>query len=519
MLAVRALRRVVKPNWRVISRCGYASAQPQPQTSPDIQCNKLFVNNEWVDSASGKTFATINPTTGEKICDVSEGDKADVDIAVKAAREAFKLGSPWRTMDASDRGVLLNKLADLIERDREYIASLETLDNGKPFQIAYAADLALSIKCLRYYAGWADKTHGKTIPIDGNYFCYTRHEPVGVCGQIIPWNFPLLMQAWKLGPALATGNTIVMKPAEQTPLSALYVASLIKEAGFPAGVVNLIPGYGPTAGAAIAEHMDVDKVAFTGSTEVGHLILQAAGRSNLKKTTLELGGKSPNIVFSDADIGDAVETSHFALFFNQGQCCCAGSRTFVHEDVYDEFVARSVARAQKRSVGNPFDSSIEQGPQVDEEQMNKILHLIESGKQEGAKLLCGGSRVGDKGYFIQPTVFSDVGDNMRIAQEEIFGPVMQIMKFKDINEVIERANNTSYGLAAAVHTTDVNKALMIANGVRAGTVWINCYDVFGAQAPFGGYKMSGSGRELGEYGLEAYTEVKTVTIQIPQKNA
>ncbi|XP_077997200.1 aldehyde dehydrogenase, mitochondrial-like [Glandiceps talaboti] len=494
-------------------------AQPKPHLNPVIHCTKLFINNEWVDSVSGKTFPTINPTTGEKICDIAEGDKADVDKAVKAAREAFQLGSPWRTMDASHRGVLLNKLADLIERDREYIASLETIDNGKPFVVAHAADLPLSIKCLRYYAGWTDKTHGKTIPIDGDFFCYTRHEPVGVCGQIIPWNFPLLMQAWKLGPALATGNTIVMKPAEQTPLSALYVASLIKEVGFPPGVVNIIPGYGPTAGAAISEHMDVDKVAFTGSTEVGHLILQAAGRSNLKKVTLELGGKSPNIVFSDADIGEAVETSHFALFFNQGQCCCAGSRTFVQEDIYDEFVKKSVERAKKRSTGNPFDASNEQGPQVDEEQMNKILDLIESGKKEGAKLMCGGDRVGDKGYFVQPTVFSDVGDNMRIAKEEIFGPVMQIMKFKDINEVIERANNTTYGLAAAVHTTDVNKAMAIANGVRAGTVWINCFDVFGAQAPFGGYKMSGSGRELGEYGLEAYTEVKTVTMKIPQKNS
>ncbi|XP_070570119.1 aldehyde dehydrogenase, mitochondrial-like [Ptychodera flava] len=492
---------------------------PKPHLTPEIKYTKIFINNEWHDSVSGKTFPTLNPTTGEKICDVAEGDKADVDKAVVAAREAFDLGSPWRTMDASERGVLLNRLADLIERDREYIASLETLDNGKPFMVAYFADLPLSVKCLRYYAGWADKTHGKTIPIDGNYFCYTRHEPVGVCGQIIPWNFPLLMQCWKLGPALATGNTVVMKPAEQTPITALYVASLIVEAGFPPGVVNIIPGYGPTAGAAISEHMDVDKVAFTGSTEVGQIILQAAGKSNLKKVTLELGGKSPNIVMEDADMEDAVEKSHFALFFNQGQCCCAGSRTFVHESVYDEFVKRSVERAKKRSVGNPFEAGTEQGPQVDEEQMNKILDLIESGKHQGAKLLIGGDRLGDRGYFINPTIFSDVQDDMRIAKEEIFGPVMQIMKFKDINEVIKRANTTAYGLAAAVHTTDINKAIMIANGVRAGTVWVNCYDVFGAQAPFGGYKMSGSGRELGEYGLEAYTEVKTVTIQIPQKNA
>ncbi|XP_070570093.1 aldehyde dehydrogenase, mitochondrial-like isoform X2 [Ptychodera flava] len=520
MLSARVLQRILRPNWRVLSCYSYATvAKPKPHLNPDIQFNQIFINNEWHDSVSGKTFPTINPATGEKICDVAEGDKADVDKAVVAAQEAFQLGSAWRTMDASDRGVLINKLADLMERDRDYLASLETLDNGKPFHVAHAADLSLSIKCLRYYAGWTDKIHGKTIPIDGDYFCYTRHEPVGVCGQIIPWNFPLLMLCWKLGPALATGNTIVMKPAEQTPLTALYVANLIKEAGFPPGVVNMIPGYGPTAGAAIAEHMDVEKVAFTGSTEVGHIIQQAAGKSNLKKVTLELGGKSPNIIFSDADMHDAVEQSHFGLFFNQGQCCCAGSRTFVHESVYDEFVERSVERAKKRTIGNPFDDSNEQGPQVDEEQMNKILHLIDSGKKEGAKLLIGGNRYGDKGYFIEPTVFADVQDNMRIAKEEIFGPVMQIMKFKDINEVIKRANTTTYGLAAAVHTTDINKAIMIANGVRAGTVWVNCYDVFTTQAPFGGYKMSGSGRELGEYGLEAYTEVKTVTLKIPQKNS
>nr|XP_006816163.1 PREDICTED: aldehyde dehydrogenase, mitochondrial-like [Saccoglossus kowalevskii] len=470
MLSLATLAKNLKPNWVcVIGRCAYGSAaQPKPYTSPDIGCKQIFINNEWHDSVSGKTFPTINPSTCEKICDIAEGDKADVNKAVVAAREAFKLGSPWRTMDASERGLLMNKLADLIERDREYLASLETIDNGKPFHI---------------------------------------------------WNFPLLMMAWKLGPALSMGNTIVMKPAEQTPLSALYVCSLIKEAGFPAGVVNVIPGYGPTAGAAISEHMDVDKVAFTGSTEVGHIIQVAAGKSNLKKVTLELGGKSPNIVFNDANIADAVEQSHFALFFNQGQCCCAGSRTFVHESIYDEFVKKSVERARNRTIGNPFDKSNEQGPQVDEEQMNKILELIESGKAEGAKLMCGGARHGDKGFFIQPTVFADVKDNMRIAKEEIFGPVMQILKFSTIDEVIERANNSCYGLAAAVNTTDLNKAIAIANGVRAGTVWVNCFDVFGAQAPFGGYKMSGSGRELGEYGLEAYTEVKTVTIQIPQKNS
>ncbi|XP_030073712.1 aldehyde dehydrogenase, mitochondrial [Microcaecilia unicolor] len=520
------LRTVVGNLCSRVSRLSYpihcrfsAAAIPVPNPQPDIQYNKIFINNEWHDSVGKKTFPTVNPSTGEVICHVAEGDKADVDKAVKAAKDAFKLGSPWRRMDASHRGVLLNRLADLIERDKAHLATLETLDNGKPYTISYAVDLDLVTKCLRYFAGWADKWHGKTIPIDGDYFCYTRHEPVGVCGQIIPWNFPLLMQAWKLGPALATGNVVVMKVAEQTPLTALYVASLVAEAGFPPGVVNIIPGMGPTAGAAIASHMDVDKVAFTGSTEVGHLIQQAAGSSNLKKVTLELGGKSPNIVMSDADLDWAVQQSHFALFFNQGQCCCAGSRTYVQEDIYPEFLERTVEKAKATIVGNPFDFNTEQGPQVDKVQFEKILGYISSGKREGAKLMCGGGSAADRGYFIKPTIFGDVKDDMTIAREEIFGPVMQILKFKSIEEVIERANDSKYGLAAGVFTTDINKANYISQALRAGTVWINCYDVFGAQAPFGGYKASGSGRDLGEYSLEAYTEIKTVTVKVPQKNA
>jgi len=491
----------------------------EPIIKPEIKFTKIFINNEWVDSVSGKTFPTINPATGEVICQVQEGDKADVEKAVKAAKAAFKLGSEWRTMDASKRGVLLNKLADCIERDRVYLASLESLDNGKPFQDAFNIDLSLTIKCLRYYAGWADKTHGKTIPVDGSFLSYTRHEPVGVCGQIIPWNFPLLMQAWKLGPALATGNVVVMKLAEQTPLTGLAVAALVAEAGFPPGVVNIIPGYGPTAGAAIAEHMEVDKVAFTGSTEVGHIIQKAAGGSNLKKVTLELGGKSPLIVMDDADIDFAVETAHFALFFNQGQCCCAGSRLMVQEGIYDEFVKRATERAKKRTVGDPFAAGVEQGPQVDEEQFKKVLGYIQSGVAEGACLRAGGGKYGDKGYFVEPTVFSDVTDEMKICKEEIFGPVQVIQKFSTMDEVLERANNNSYGLAAAVFTKDVGNAVYMSNSLRAGTVWVNCYDVLEAQVPFGGYKMSGIGRELGEYGLEAYTEVKTVTISIPQKNS
>jgi aldehyde dehydrogenase (NAD+) len=491
-----------------------ATATTVMEPSVKISANKLLINGKWVNSASGKTFPTINPSTGEVITQVAEADAADVDKAVAAARAAFETGAWRRKMTASQRGAMINRLADLIEKHADELAQLEALDNGKPYQVAKAADLPLTVACYRYYAGWADKIQGKTIPVNGNYFCYTKHEPVGVVGQIIPWNFPLLMQAWKLGPALATGCTVVLKPAEQTPLTALRVGELILEAGFPEGVVNILPGYGPTAGAALARHMDVDKVAFTGSTEVGHLIMRAAADTNLKRVTLELGGKSPNIVFADADMDEAIEGAHFALFFNQGQCCCAGSRLFVEEKAYDEFVERSVARAKKRTVGNPFDAKTEQGPQVDQDQFNKVMGYIDKGKKENAKMLTGGGRVGDKGYFIEPTVFADVTDNMTIAQEEIFGPVMSILKFKTIEEVSARANKSAYGLAAAVWTKDISKAHAIADNVRAGTVWVNCYDVFDAGAPFGGFKQSGIGRELGEYSLSNYTEIKTVTVKL-----
>lgn len=473
---------------------------------------QLLINNEWVESASGHRFETINPATGEVVCDVAEADAADVDKAVQAARNAFNSDS-WRKMSATTRGDLLYKLADLIEKNIDELARLETLDNGKPVSDSIN-DIKLVIKCYRYYAGWADKVQGKTIPINGAYFCYTRHEPVGVVGQIIPWNFPLLMQAWKLAPALATGNTVVMKTAEKTPLSALRVGELIIEAGFPPGVVNILSGYGPTAGAAISHHMDIDKVAFTGSTEVGHLVMEAAAKSNLKRVTLELGGKSPNIVFADADMDLAIAGAHNSLFFNQGQCCNAGSRLFVEEKCYDEFVAKSVERAKQRTVGDPFDPKTQQGPQVDQEQFNKVMGYIETGMREGAQMLCGGHRVGERGFFIEPTVFANVQNEMKIAQEEIFGPVMSIIKFKDIDEAIHLANTTMYGLAAGVWTQDISKALAIANNVRAGTVWVNCYHVFDAAAPFGGFKQSGMGRELGEYCLEHYTEVKTVTVKL-----
>jgi len=495
------------------------SDMPLPQKQTDILYTGLFINNEWHKSKSGKTFQTLNPATTKPIADIQCSGKEDVELAVKAARQAFKLGSPWRRMDASERGLLLNRLADLMERDLAYLASLETLDNGKPYAMSYNVDVPLAVKNLRYFAGWADKNHGKTIPMDGDFFAYTRHEPVGVCAQIIPWNFPILMMAWKLGPALATGNTIILKPAEQTPLTALYIAQLVKEAGFPEGVVNVLPGFGD-AGALLAAHNDIDKVAFTGSTEVGKLIQIASGQTNLKRVTLELGGKSPNIILSDSDLDYAVETSHFGLFFNMGQCCCAASRTFVEDKIYDEFVERSKERAKKRTVGDPFDINTEQGPQIDQEQMTKIISLIDAGKKEGAKLVAGGNRYqGLPGYFIEPTVFADVQDDMRICREEIFGPVQQIIRFKKLDEVIERANSSEYGLAAAVFTRDIDKANYILQGLRAGTVWVNSYNNLCAQVPFGGYKMSGHGRENGEYALQNYTEVKSVIVKLAQKNS
>ena len=474
---------------------------------------KLLIGNRWVAAESGRTFATINPSTGEAICQVAEADAVDVDAAVHAAREAFEHG-PWRTMNASARGRLLYRLADLIEANAEGLAQLEALDNGKPVSVARAVDVAKTVACYRYFAGWADKVHGKTIPIDGDFLCYTRHEPIGVVGQIIPWNFPMLMMAWKLAPALATGNTVVLKPAEQTPLSALRIGELILEAGFPAGVVNILPGFGPTAGAALASHMDVDKVAFTGSTEVGHLIMEAAARSNLKPVTLELGGKSPNIVFADADLDEAVEGAHMGLFANQGQSCCAGSRVFVERSIYDTFVEKSIVRARSRVVGDPFDPRTELGPLVDQSQFDKVMGYIESGRSDGATLACGGDRIGDRGYFLRPTVFADVRDEMKIAREEIFGPVMSILPFQGVEEAVTRANGTPFGLAAAVWTRDIKKALAVSNGVRAGTVWVNCYNVLDTRAPFGGFKQSGIGRELGEYGLQQYTQVKSVIARL-----
>ncbi|MCO6457076.1 MAG: aldehyde dehydrogenase family protein [Pirellulaceae bacterium] len=483
-----------------------------PVRRPQVRQTDCFIGGQWQPAQSGQTFATLDPATEEVIAEVAEGDAADVELAVRAAREALER-SDWSRLDARDRGRLMYRLADLIEEEIDELAALESWDNGKPIRDARHVDLPLVVDCLRYYAGYADKIHGQTIPVRGNYFSYTRREPVGVVGQIIPWNFPMLMVAWKWGPALAAGCTIVMKPAEQTPLTCLRMARLAQKAGIPDGVINVVPGYGPTAGAAVVRHPGIDKVAFTGEHTTAQIIMREAATS-LKRLTFELGGKSPNIVFADADLDQAVRGAHFGLYFNQGQCCCAGSRVFVEEAIHDEFVERIAAENQRRRLGDPLSAETEQGPQVDRAQFDKIMKYIDLGKQEGAVCVSGGKRFGDRGYFVEPTLFDGVTDEMRIAQDEIFGPVMSVLTFRDLDELVPRANKTIYGLAAAVWTRDIGKAHRLAREIKAGTVWVNCYDVFDAAAPFGGFKMSGMGRELGEEGLRPYLETKTVTVAL-----
>lgn len=483
------------------------------------QEHMLLIDGQWVPAASGKSFEVRNPADGQVIASVAEGDAADIQKAVAAARQAFE-GGAWPAMTASERGKLLWKLADLLEQNLDEVAEIESLDNGKPRAVAAAADVPLAVDLFRYMAGWATKIEGNTIPISVPYLpgaefhSYTLREPIGVVGQIIPWNFPLLMAAWKLGPALATGCTVVLKVAEETPLSALRLGQLIQEAGFPAGVVNIVTGFGETAGAALAAHPDVDKVAFTGSTEVGKLIVKAAGETNLKKVTLELGGKSPNIVLPDADLSAAIPGAANAIFFNHGQCCCAGSRLFVHRSQFEQVVEGVADHAREIKVGPGMHPESGMGPMVSQIQQDRVCGYLDSGLKEGAQAVVGGHRGEGSGYFVEPTVLVDTNPEMQVIREEIFGPVVAAVPFDDPEELIESANDSIYGLAAAVWTRDISRGHQIARRIKAGSVWINCYNVFDASLPFGGYKQSGWGREMGHEAIDLYTETKAVTLQL-----
>ncbi|PWT82382.1 MAG: betaine-aldehyde dehydrogenase [Acidobacteria bacterium] len=495
------------------------SSSAQPAESKTTRKYQLFIDGQWVDAESGKTFATPNPATGETLAEVAEGDKADIDKAVAAARKAFD--GKWSRISARDRGRLLYKLAQLIEQNAAELAELETLDNGKPIRESQFVDLPQVAENFEYFAGWATKIEGETIPVPGKMFNYTLREPVGVCGQIIPWNFPLLMAAWKVAPALAAGNTVVLKPAEQTPVTAMELGKLIQEAGFPEGVVNIVPGYGETAGAALASHPGINKIAFTGSTEVGKIIARAAAE-NLTKVSLELGGKAPNIVFADADLEQAVNGAMMGIFFNQGQVCCAGSRLFVEEDVKDQFLSKLKDKAQKIVVGDPMDKSTQMGPQVSEEQLGRISNYVSIGRAEGAAVYCGGEPPKldgalQGGYFFQPTILNDVKNQMRVAQEEIFGPVVSVLGFKDEDDLIRQANETIYGLSAGIWTRDITRAHRFAREIKAGVVWINTFNMFNAASPFGGYKQSGYGREMGKHALELYTQIKSVWVDLSGK--
>ncbi|XP_021764464.1 aldehyde dehydrogenase family 2 member C4-like [Chenopodium quinoa] len=476
---------------------------------PDIKFTKLFINGEFIDAISGKTFETIDPRNGEVVAKIAEGDKEDIDLAVKAARDAFDHG-PWPRMSGHARGRLMIKYAELVEQHAEELAALDAIDAGKLFGMGKLIDIPSGASNLRYYAGAADKIHGETLKMSRELQGYTLREPVGVVGHIIPWNFPTSMYFMKVAPSLAAGCTMVVKPAEQTPLSALFYAHLSKLAGIPDGVINVVTGFGPTAGAAIASHMDIDKVSFTGSTEVGRLVMQAAAMSNLKQVSLELGGKSPVMIFDDADVDVAADLALRGICYNKGEICVAGSRVFVQEGIHDAVVQKLAEKTKNWIVGDPFDDNVHQGPQVDKKQFEKILSYIEHGKREGANLLCGGNRHGDKGYFIQPTIFTNVQDDMVIAKEEIFGPVMSLLKFKTIEEAIERANSTQYGLAAGIVTKNIDIANTVSRSIRAGVIWINCYFAFDLDCPYGGYKMSGFGRDLGMEALYKYTNVKAV---------
>ena len=494
-----------------------------PAVHPNLQkflskkIHPMLIGGRWVESASGKTFKTFNPATGEVLGMVAEADARDVDLAVLAAQKAFN--GPWSKMSPAEREKIINKIADLVESHAEELAQLETLNNGKTIRESKNGDLPLAIGLLRYFAGWPTKIHGETIPVSVPYYPgakflhYTVREPVGVIGAIIPWNFPLLMAVERLAPALACGNVLILKPAEQTPLSALRLGELLLEAGLPEGVVNIIPGFGPSAGATLAAHPNVDKVTFTGSTEVGREVIKASA-GNLKRVTLELGGKSPNIVFADADLEAAAKGMFMGVFYNQGQCCSAGSRIFVERPKFDELLQILSERAKTVRQGPGLDPKTQMGPLVSEEQRQRVLSYIESGKKEGAKLLAGGDAASGAGYFVKPAVFADVKDSMKIAQEEIFGPVAAVMPFDSVEEVVSRANNSPYGLVAGVWTKDVKKAHQMAQNIKAGTVWINCYHFVDAAAPWGGFKQSGYGREKSQYAIESYTQLKSVWVDL-----
>ena len=491
------------------------SLQPGTHAFLSSGPKQLFINGKWENGLNNRTFPSLNPATGEVLAEVSLAELEDVERAVHAARAALEHG-PWSTMSGEVRGRLLHKAADLIEQYADELAELETLDNGKPLRISRQGDIPAAVKHFRYYAGWAGKLEGSTIPVSlPNQFVYTLREPVGVVGLIIPWNFPLLMCAWKLAPALACGNTTILKPAEETPLTALRLAEILAEAGFPEGVVNILTGPGQPTGEAISSHPGIDKVAFTGSTEVGRKVMQAAARSNLKRVSLELGGKSPNVIFADADITKAIRGAHWAVFSTCGQECVAGSRLFVERPAYEQVLEGLSAEVKKLRVGNGFTPKVHVGPVISERQMERVMGYIESGKQAGAQVVVGGERMGgefERGYFLSPTLFTYEDDYLQIAQEEIFGPVAAVTAFDDWDELVMRANATSYGLAAGIWTADISKAHRFAQAVKAGTIWINGYNLFDAAAPFGGYKQSGFGREMGKDAIELYTQVKTVWV-------